>query len=86
MPPTRNNAVLPPEDRAVDDNCDLYDAHKLTAGGAANVLTVDAIPEGDAYRANNTQRYRFQVGVNIEIHDAHDTGVAVLAAGRNGCL
>ena len=47
-----------------DDYRDLYDPGKLTAGGAANVLTVDAITEGDAYRANNDQRYGFQFGVD----------------------
>ena len=50
----------------VDDYQTLYDPSRLTAGGAANVLSLDAIPEGDAYKANNTQRYGFQVGVKPE--------------------
>ncbi|MFC6940263.1 PKD domain-containing protein, partial [Salinirubellus sp. GCM10025818] len=49
-----------------DNYRDLYDTSRLTAGGAANVLSVDSIPEGSAYEANNDQQYGFQVGVKPE--------------------
>jgi hypothetical protein len=43
----------------------LFDPTKLTSGGAAGVLTIDAIGEGDALGANNTQTQAFQFGVNV---------------------
>ena len=42
----------------------LYNPAKMTAGGAPGVVTVDAVPEGDAWSTNNTQKYGFQFGVN----------------------
>jgi malectin (di-glucose binding ER protein)/putative metal-binding protein len=42
----------------------LFDPAAMTAGGAAGVCTVDAVPEGDAYGSLNTQEYAFQLGVN----------------------
>jgi hypothetical protein len=55
----------------VTNYANLFDETKMTVGGAAGVLTVDQVPSGDAYGANNSQRYAFQFGV-----DAHpaDTG------------
>ncbi|MBA3423511.1 MAG: hypothetical protein H0U04_03020, partial [Rubrobacter sp.] len=47
----------------------LYNPAKMTAGGAPGVVTVDAVPEGDAWRTNNTQKYGFQFGI-----DAATTG------------
>lgn len=41
----------------------LFDAHKMTAGGAAGVMTVDAVPPGTALGTVNTQQYAFQFGV-----------------------
>jgi PA14 domain-containing protein/Big-like domain-containing protein/malectin (di-glucose binding ER protein)/ASPM-SPD-2-Hydin domain-containing protein len=41
----------------------LFDPTKMTAGGAAGVTTVDSVPDGDAYAANNNQQYGFQFGV-----------------------
>jgi len=41
-----------------------YDPAKLTAGGAAGVLTVDEASEGDAAGATNTQEQAFQLGVD----------------------
>jgi hypothetical protein len=41
----------------------LFDPEKMTAGGAAGVATVDEVPEGDAFAAQNSQRYGFQIGV-----------------------
>jgi hypothetical protein len=43
----------------------LFDPAKMTAGGAAGVVTVDAVSEGDATGATNTQEYAFQFGVDI---------------------
>jgi large repetitive protein len=41
----------------------LYDADKMTAGGAAGVLTVDEVSEGDALGTLNSQQYGFQFGL-----------------------
>jgi hypothetical protein len=46
------------------DYQDLYDPTKMTVGGAAEVLTVEEVPQGDAYSDTNTQQYGFQFGVN----------------------
>ena len=43
----------------------LFNAGAMTAGGAAGVVTVDAVPEGDANGALNTQQYGFQAGVHV---------------------
>ena len=43
----------------------LFNAGAMTAGGAAGVVTVDAVPEGDASGATNTQQYGFQVGLHV---------------------
>jgi len=40
----------------------LYDPSAMTAGGAAGVMTVDAVPAGDALGSTNTQQYAFQFG------------------------
>ncbi len=42
----------------------LYDPDQMTAGGAAGVVTVDAVSEGDALGSSNSQQYGFQFGVN----------------------
>ena len=42
----------------------LFDPNKMTAGGAAGVLTVDEVAEGDALDGTNTQQYGFQFGVD----------------------
>jgi hypothetical protein len=47
-----------------DDYQDLYDPTQMTVGGAAEVLTVEGVPQGDAYSDNNDQQYAFQFGVN----------------------
>jgi len=46
------------------DYQDLYDPTQMTVGGAAEVLTVEGVPQGDAYSDTNTQQYGFQFGVN----------------------
>ncbi|MFW6316931.1 MAG: choice-of-anchor D domain-containing protein, partial [Halorubrum sp.] len=45
---------------------DLYDPDEVTAGGAANVLTVENVGEGDAYEDTNTQEHAYQVGANAD--------------------
>ena len=44
----------------------LYNPAKMTAGGAPGVVTVDAVPDGDAWSTRNTQKYGFQFGVNAD--------------------
>ena len=46
----------------------LYDPGRMTAGGAAGVVTVDEVTDGEALGTTNTQEYGFQFGV-----DADDT-------------
>ncbi len=41
----------------------LYDPNGIVAGGAAGVLGVDGITDGDAFANQNDQEYAFQVGV-----------------------
>ena len=43
----------------------LFDPAGMTAGGAAGVVTVDEVPDGDALGAANTQRYGFQHGIDV---------------------
>jgi hypothetical protein len=43
----------------------LFDAGKMTAGGAAGVVTVDEVADGDALGGANTQQYGFQYGVDV---------------------
>ncbi|MFC5136486.1 malectin domain-containing carbohydrate-binding protein [Halorubrum glutamatedens] len=47
-----------------DDYQDLYDPTNMTVGGAAEVLTVEEVPPGDAYSDTNDQQYGFQFGVD----------------------
>jgi hypothetical protein len=49
----------------VDNYAALYDTTKLTAGGAAGVLTLDDLGEGDALGSLNSQQQAFQFGVNL---------------------
>lgn len=49
----------------VNDYESLFDTTKLTSGGAAGVLTMDMINEGDATGSLNTQEQAFQFGVNV---------------------
>jgi large repetitive protein len=44
------------------DYAKLFDAGKMTAGGAAGVTTVDEVSEGTALGTVNTQEYGFQFG------------------------
>ena len=48
------------------DYASLYDPARMTAGGAAGVMTVDSVPPGDAYAGSNTQQYGFQLGLNTK--------------------
>jgi hypothetical protein len=43
----------------------LFDADDMTAGGAAGVVTVDEVTEGDALGGLNTQEYAFQLGATV---------------------
>jgi hypothetical protein len=43
----------------------LFDAGKVTAGGATGIFTVDSVPEGDALGGANTQMYGLQLGVKV---------------------
>ena len=44
---------------------DLYSLSNLTTGGAAGVLTIDEIPDGDPISDVNSQAYAFQFGVDV---------------------
>lgn len=48
-----------------DNYAALFDPNALTSGGAAGVLTLDGISEGDATGSLNTQQQAFQIGVNV---------------------
>jgi hypothetical protein len=48
----------------VSNYANLFDTAKMTAGGAAGVLTVDLVSEGSAAGALNTQEYGFQFGLS----------------------
>ena len=48
------------------DYRNLYDRTKLTAGGAAGVLTLDAAPAGTALGSANSQTYGFQFGIDVD--------------------
>jgi hypothetical protein len=43
----------------------LFNPDDVTSSGAAGVFTVDLVAEGDAYQTLNTQKYGFQLGVNV---------------------
>jgi hypothetical protein len=47
------------------DYASLFDATKMTTGGAAGVVTVDEASDGDALGATNTQEYGFQRGIDV---------------------
>src|SRR5690606_8954929 len=49
----------------VTDWLDQYDPEKLTAGGAAGVLTIDSANSGTALGATNSQQQAFQFGVHV---------------------
>jgi hypothetical protein len=47
------------------DYLELFDPSEMTAGGAAGVVTVDEVPDGDALGSANTQEYGFQHGIDV---------------------
>ena len=47
-----------------DPYSDLYNPDNVFAGGQANLLSVDEVPQGDAYQDQNDQQYAFQFGAN----------------------
>ena len=42
----------------------LYTPANVFAGGQANLLSVDEVPQGDAYQTQNDQQYAFQFGAD----------------------
>jgi Malectin domain/Abnormal spindle-like microcephaly-assoc'd, ASPM-SPD-2-Hydin/Bacterial TSP3 repeat len=48
------------------DYLDRFDPAGMTAGGAAGVLTVDAVGDGDALGPGGTQANGFQVGLDVD--------------------
>jgi hypothetical protein len=44
----------------------LYNPAEMTAGGAPGVVTVDAVPAGDAWSNLNSQRYGLQFGIKAD--------------------
>lgn len=65
----------------VDNYEALFDPLALTSGGAAGVLTLDGIGEGDATGSLNTQQQAFQLGVNVAGSQTPVTAhTAILAA------
>ena len=50
----------------ISDYETLFDPENMTAGGAAGVATIDAIPMGDAIDTSNNQEYGFQLGINVD--------------------
>ena len=51
----------------VTDYLQLFDEQAIIGGGAAGIVTIDAVPNGDALGALNTQRFGFQFGVNVSM-------------------
>jgi hypothetical protein len=51
------------------DYAALFDPSRMTAVGAAGVVTVDEVEDGDALGAANTQHYGFQLGVDVSPAD-----------------
>ena len=49
----------------INDYETLFDEAVMTAGGAAGVMTVDAVPPGDALATINSQEYGFQFAVDV---------------------
>src|SRR5215208_2434751 len=57
------------------DYQNLYDPNNVTAGGAAGVLTVDQVSEGDAFSGNNNQQNGFQSGFQTGVDVSTGSGV-----------
>lgn len=54
----------------VADYATLFDPSKMTAGGAAGVVTVDEVGEGDALGPLNSQHDGFQFGIDVDAASA----------------
>lgn len=52
------------------DYLNLFNAANLSFGGAAGKATIDSVPEGDSFQANNNQENGFQFGVNVDTNSA----------------
>src|SRR5919112_1382321 len=57
------------------DYQNLYDPNNVTAGGAAGVLTVDQVSEGDAFSGNNNQENAYQSGFQTGVDVSTGSGV-----------
>src|SRR5215212_2099962 len=57
------------------DYQNLYEPNNLTAGGAAGVLTLDQVSDGDAYTGNNSQQNAFQSGFQTGVDVSTGSGV-----------
>ena len=49
-----------------DDYLELFDPEAMAAGGAAGLMTIEIVTEGEAYHSNNSQENAFQFGINID--------------------
>lgn len=49
----------------VDSYQTQYDLNEMTIIGAAGVVTIDNVPEGDPLRNKNSQEYGFQFGIDV---------------------
>jgi hypothetical protein len=56
---------------------ELYSDDNIIAGGAIGALTVEEVPDGDAYQSYNNQQYAFQVGINT----TKNTGIFTVKTG-----
>src|SRR5829696_4137430 len=57
------------------DYQNLYDPNNVTAGGAAGVLTVDQVSEGDAHAGFNNQENAYQSGFQTGVDVSTGSGV-----------
>jgi hypothetical protein len=62
----------------------LFDPDQMTAGGAAGVTTVDAVPDGDALAGANSQQYAFQLGLDVDSGSGVFTAHTRIIAPFNG--
>ncbi|MGB7393591.1 MAG: hypothetical protein WA913_04280, partial [Pricia sp.] len=52
------------------DYLNQFDTDNLSFGGAGGKATIDAVSEGDARSATNTQQNAFQIGINVDADSA----------------
>ncbi|MFK7994401.1 MAG: malectin domain-containing carbohydrate-binding protein [Granulosicoccus sp.] len=49
----------------IDNYQEQFDLNEMTIIGAAGVLTVDNVPDGDPLRGKNSQQFGFQFGIDV---------------------